>query len=99
MENCKLSGINPHDWLTRTLIALANGHPPTTSAASCHGQPWSERIAYTHTSTRMTTRYRGKAAFRPRLPVGHLHRNSSAADDGDPTVRSRDAGVKWGAVG
>ena len=27
IENCKLSGINPHDWLTRTLIALANGHP------------------------------------------------------------------------
>lgn len=27
VENCKLSGINPHDWLTRTLTALANGHP------------------------------------------------------------------------
>jgi hypothetical protein len=27
IENCKLSGINPHDWLTRTLTALANGHP------------------------------------------------------------------------
>lgn len=27
IENCKLSGINPHDWLTRTLVALANGHP------------------------------------------------------------------------
>ncbi|MBB4861031.1 transposase [Novosphingobium chloroacetimidivorans] len=27
IENCKLSGINPHDWLTRTLVALANSHP------------------------------------------------------------------------
>ncbi len=27
IENCKLSGINPHDWLTQTLVALANGHP------------------------------------------------------------------------
>ena len=27
IENCKLSGINPHDWLARTLTKLANGHP------------------------------------------------------------------------
>jgi transposase len=27
IENCKISGINPHDWLTATLTALANGHP------------------------------------------------------------------------
>lgn len=27
IENCKLSGINPHDWLSRTLTKLANGHP------------------------------------------------------------------------
>jgi transposase len=27
IENCKLSAINPHDWLTQTLTALANGHP------------------------------------------------------------------------
>jgi hypothetical protein len=27
IENCKLSGINPHTWLTETLIRLANGHP------------------------------------------------------------------------
>ncbi|TNE30076.1 IS66 family transposase [Sphingobium sp. CFD-2] len=27
IENCKLSGINPHEWLTRTLVALAKGHP------------------------------------------------------------------------
>ncbi|MCW1432507.1 transposase domain-containing protein, partial [Novosphingobium sp. JCM 18896] len=26
IENCKLSGINPHDWLTQTLVALAKGH-------------------------------------------------------------------------
>lgn len=27
IENCKISGINPHDWLTQTLSKLANGHP------------------------------------------------------------------------
>lgn len=27
IENCKISGINPHVWLTTTLTALANGHP------------------------------------------------------------------------
>lgn len=27
IENCKLSGINPHDWMTETLTRLANGHP------------------------------------------------------------------------
>jgi len=26
-ENCKLTGINPHSWLTATLTSLANGHP------------------------------------------------------------------------
>lgn len=27
IENCKLTGINPHTWLTATLSSLANGHP------------------------------------------------------------------------
>lgn len=27
IENCKLSGINPHSWLAETLTKLANGHP------------------------------------------------------------------------
>lgn len=27
IENCKLTGINPHNWLTATLTSLANGHP------------------------------------------------------------------------
>ena len=27
IENCKLSGINPHTWLTQTLEKLAYGHP------------------------------------------------------------------------
>jgi transposase len=27
IENCKLSGINPHTWMTHTLEKLANGHP------------------------------------------------------------------------
>lgn len=27
IENCKLSDINPHIWLTETLNGLANGHP------------------------------------------------------------------------
>ena len=26
IENCKLSGINPHSWLAETLTKLANGH-------------------------------------------------------------------------
>ena len=26
IENCKLSGINPHTWLAETLTSLANGH-------------------------------------------------------------------------
>jgi hypothetical protein len=29
IENCKLSGINPHTWLTQTLAKLANGHHAT----------------------------------------------------------------------
>ena len=37
IENCKLSGINPHDWLTRTLAALANGHPTNRVAEL---MPW-----------------------------------------------------------
>ena len=27
IENCKLSDINPLEWFTATLTALANGHP------------------------------------------------------------------------
>lgn len=27
IENCKLTGINPHVWLTDTLTKLAGGHP------------------------------------------------------------------------
>lgn len=27
IENCKLSSINPHTWLTETLAKLAAGHP------------------------------------------------------------------------
>jgi len=27
IENCKISDINPHTWLTETLTKLANGHP------------------------------------------------------------------------
>lgn len=27
IENCKLSGINPHAWLSEALTKLANGHP------------------------------------------------------------------------
>ncbi|MBB3359580.1 MULTISPECIES: IS66 family transposase [unclassified Novosphingobium] len=39
IENCKLSGINPHTWLTKTLTKLANGHP-----ANSVGQlmPWTD---------------------------------------------------------
>lgn len=27
IENSRLSGINPHDWMPRTRVALAKGHP------------------------------------------------------------------------
>jgi hypothetical protein len=27
IENCKLTDINLHTWLTATLTSLANGHP------------------------------------------------------------------------
>lgn len=27
IENCKITGINPHTWMTDTLTKLANGHP------------------------------------------------------------------------
>ena len=27
IECCKLNAINPHEWLTQTLVRLANGHP------------------------------------------------------------------------
>ncbi|QUT08436.1 transposase domain-containing protein [Sphingobium phenoxybenzoativorans] len=37
IENCKLSGINPHDWLNRTLVALAKGHPANRLAEL---MPW-----------------------------------------------------------
>ncbi|MGX0905098.1 hypothetical protein ACSSV8_003692 [Roseovarius sp. MBR-79] len=26
IETCKLNGVDPHAWLTQTLIAIANGH-------------------------------------------------------------------------
>jgi transposase len=37
IENCKISGTNPHTWLSETLTKLANGHP-----ANAVGQlmPW-----------------------------------------------------------
>ncbi len=37
IENCKLSGINPHAWLTETLTKLANGHPANAVAEI---MPW-----------------------------------------------------------
>jgi transposase len=39
IENCKISGINPHDWMTETLGKLANGHP-----ANAVGElmPWTD---------------------------------------------------------
>lgn len=46
IENCKLSGINPHEWLTRTLVALARVTRLTAYPSSCPGQPCSENIAY-----------------------------------------------------
>ena len=47
IENCTLSGINPHEWLTRTLVALAKGHSANRlSELMLSGQPCSENIAY-----------------------------------------------------
>jgi transposase len=37
IENCKLNGINPHEWLTETLTKLANGHPANRI---CKLMPW-----------------------------------------------------------
>ena len=37
IENCKLSGINPHAWLTETLTSLADGHPANAVAEL---MPW-----------------------------------------------------------
>ena len=37
IEYCKLSGINPHAWLTETLTSLASGHP---AYCLCQLMPW-----------------------------------------------------------
>jgi len=37
IENCKIGGINPHDWMTETLAKLANGHPAKNVAQL---MPW-----------------------------------------------------------
>lgn len=26
IETCKMNGVNPHDWLTKTPSAIVNGH-------------------------------------------------------------------------
>lgn len=39
-------GINPHDWLTQTLTALANGPPQIAFTNSCPGSTWAETTAY-----------------------------------------------------
>ena len=38
IENCKISGVNPHGWMTQTLVKLANGHPANNLAQL---MPWS----------------------------------------------------------
>ena len=37
IENCKLSGINPQNWMTETLSRLANGHPANSAGEL---MPW-----------------------------------------------------------
>jgi transposase len=37
IENCKISGINPHTWLIDTLTKLANGYPANSVG---HLMPW-----------------------------------------------------------
>lgn len=39
IENCKVSGINPHTWLTETLGKLAAGHPANAVAEL---MPWTD---------------------------------------------------------
>lgn len=39
IENCKISGINPHTWLTDTLTKLANGYPANSVGDL---MPWTE---------------------------------------------------------
>ena len=37
IETCKLNGIDPHAWLTRTLTAIANGHKQSNISSL---MPW-----------------------------------------------------------
>lgn len=39
IENCKISRINPQDWLTETLSKLANGHPANSVG---NLMPWTD---------------------------------------------------------
>jgi len=39
VENCKISGINPHTWLTETLTKLAKGH---SANAVSELMPWAD---------------------------------------------------------
>jgi hypothetical protein len=45
IKNCKITGINPHAWMTRS-PSSPTVIPPTASAKSCPGSPWLENIAY-----------------------------------------------------
>jgi transposase len=58
IECCKLSTINPHQWLTETLARLANGHPPNRvgELMPWTAVGWDHRLRKTHRATRMTVR-------------------------------------------
>lgn len=45
IKNC-MGGINPHDWLTQTLTALAQVHPANRVQESCPGSTWADVTAY-----------------------------------------------------
>ena len=39
IENCKITGVNPHTWLTGTQTRLANGHPANNVGSL---MPWAD---------------------------------------------------------
>lgn len=46
IENCKLTSINPHTWLTATLTSLANGNPAPRSGMNMAALTCPENTAY-----------------------------------------------------
>ncbi len=90
IENCKITGIDPHAWLIETLAKLASGHPantvgqlmPWTAVAGehrLHLEP--ERLVFideTWTATNMTRGHgRCRKGERLRMDFPHGHRKNT----------------------